>query len=58
LIEPAAVDELMNSPYEFAMASLLGLGTTSSSLLELLSVSTFPFQNVRSHVCWHLPPAL
>ena len=33
MIEPAAVDELMNSPYELAMASLLGLGTTSSSLL-------------------------
>jgi len=33
LIELAAVDELMNSPYELAMASLLGLGTTSSSLL-------------------------
>jgi zinc transporter ZupT len=33
LIEPAAVDELMNSPYELAMASLLGLGTTTSSSL-------------------------
>jgi hypothetical protein len=32
LIESAAVDELMNSPHELAMASLLGLGTTSSLL--------------------------
>jgi CRP-like cAMP-binding protein len=31
--EPEAVDGLMNSLYELAMASLLGLGTTSSSLL-------------------------
>jgi CRP-like cAMP-binding protein len=32
-IEPEAVDELMNSFYQLAMASLLGLGTTSSSML-------------------------
>jgi zinc transporter ZupT len=31
--KPEAVDESMISPYELAMASLLGLGTTSSSLL-------------------------
>jgi hypothetical protein len=43
LIEPAAVDELMNSPYELAMASLLGLGTTSSSLLGAAIGLDVPF---------------
>jgi CRP-like cAMP-binding protein len=33
VVEPEAVDELMNAIYELAMASLLGLGTTSSSML-------------------------
>jgi CRP-like cAMP-binding protein len=38
-----AVDELMNAPYELAMASLLGLGTTSSSLLGVAIGLYVPF---------------
>jgi CRP-like cAMP-binding protein len=37
------VDELMNAPYELAMASLLGLGTTSSSLLGVAIGLYVPF---------------
>jgi hypothetical protein len=33
LTEPEAIAELTNSFYQLAMASLLGLGTTSSSML-------------------------
>src|ERR1017187_4760942 len=41
--EPEAVVELMSSPYELAMASLLGLGTTSSSLLGAAVGLYLPF---------------
>jgi CRP-like cAMP-binding protein len=40
---PEAVDELMNSLYGLAMASLLGLGTTSSSLLGVAVGLYIPF---------------
>jgi CRP-like cAMP-binding protein len=43
LTEPEAVDETMISPYELAMASLLGLGTTSSSLLGAAIGLYIPF---------------
>jgi hypothetical protein len=41
--EPEAVDELMISHYELTMASLLGLGTTSSSPLETAIALYVPF---------------
>jgi hypothetical protein len=44
LPEPEAVDELMISHYELAMASLLGLGRPPLPRWELLSLSTFRFQ--------------
>jgi CRP-like cAMP-binding protein len=43
LTEPEAVDETMISPYELAMASLLGLATTSSSLLGAAIGLYIPF---------------
>jgi CRP-like cAMP-binding protein len=38
-----SIDELMSAPYELAMASLLGLGTTSSSLLGVAIGLYVPF---------------
>jgi CRP-like cAMP-binding protein len=41
--KPKAIDELMSAPYELAMASVLGLGTTSSSMLGAAIGLYFPF---------------
>jgi hypothetical protein len=43
LTEPEAIVELTNSFYQLAMASLLGLGTTSSSMLEAAIGLYVPF---------------
>jgi CRP-like cAMP-binding protein len=43
LTKPEAIDKLINAPYELAMASLLGLGTTSSSLLGVAIGLYVPF---------------